>query len=104
MKLRTALFAYMTAMILGVTAGYAVARDQETVGAYVDDSVITTRVKSRFIEDKNVDASAIHVETVNGVVTLSGFSKDLTEKKMAEAIASKVKGVKAVKNELSVRP
>lgn len=104
MKLRTTLFACIAALILVVTTGCAVTRDQETVGAYVDDSVITTRVKSRFIEDKTVDATAVHVETLNGVVMLSGFAKSLTEKRMAESIAVKVKGVKAVKNELAVRP
>lgn len=104
MKLRTVWFAFIAALILVVTTGCAVTRDQETVGAYVDDSVITTRVKTRFIDDKSVDASAVHVETLNGVVMLSGFAKNSTEKKMAESIAAKVKGVKAVKNELAVRP
>ena len=84
--------------------GCAVSRDQETVGAYVDDSVITTRVKSRFIDDKSVDASAVTVETMNGIVMLSGFAKSSTEKKNAESLAASVKGVKGVKNELAIRP
>jgi hyperosmotically inducible protein len=104
MKSRTTLFACIAALTLVAATGCAVTREQETVGAYVDDSVITTRVKTRFVEDKSVDASAVHVETLNGVVMLSGFAKSVTEKKMAESIATKVHGVKAVKNELSVRP
>ena len=103
MKLRTALFASITALALVVTTGCAVTRDQETMGAYIDDSVITTTVKSRFFDDKSVDGSAVSVETLNGTVMLSGFAKSATEKKTAENIAWKVKGVKAVKNELAVR-
>lgn len=104
MKLRTALIATATALVLAVTTGCAVTRDQETVGAYIDDSVITTTVKSRFFDDKSVDGSAVSVETLNGTVMLSGFAKNATEKKTAENIAWKVKGVKGVKNELSIRP
>ena len=104
MKLRTALFASVTAAALILTTGCAVTRDQETMGAYLDDSVITTTVKSRFFDDKSVDGSAVSVETLNGTVMLSGFAKNATEKKTAETIAWKVKGVKAVKNELAIRP
>jgi hyperosmotically inducible protein len=104
MKLRTALIATATAVVLAVTTGCAVTRDQETVGAYIDDSVITSTVKSRFFDDKSVDGSAVSVETLNGTVMLSGFAKNATEKKTAENIAWKVKGVKGVKNELSIRP
>lgn len=104
MKLRTALFASITAVVLLTATGCAVTRDQETMGAYIDDSVITTTVKSRFFDDKSVDSSAVSVETLNGTVMLSGFAKNATEKKTAESIAWKVKGVKAVKNELSIRP
>lgn len=104
MKLRTALLASIAALALLATTGCAVTRDQETMGAYIDDSVITTTVKSRFFDDKSVDGSAVSVETLNGTVMLSGFAKNTTEKKTAEQIAWKVKGVKAVKNELSIRP
>lgn len=104
MKLRTALFASITAAALILTTGCAVTRDQETMGAYLDDSVITTTVKSRFFDDKSVDGSAVSVETLNGTVMLSGFAKNATEKKTAETFAWKVKGVKAVKNELAIRP
>jgi osmotically-inducible protein OsmY len=87
-----------------LATGCAVTRDQETVGAYVDDSVITSTVKSRLFDDKTVDGSAVSVETLNGTVMLSGFAKSSTEKRNAESIAAKVKGVKSVKNDLLVRP
>jgi osmotically-inducible protein OsmY len=104
MKLRTALVASIAALVLVVTTGCAITRDQETVGAYIDDAVISTTVKARFFDDKTVDGSAVKVETLNGTVMLSGFAKNSTEKRNAETIALKVKGVKSVKNELSIRP
>lgn len=85
-------------------AGCAVTRGQESIGAYVDDSAITTAVKGRFIDNKDVDASAISVETLNGTVMLSGFAKSMREKTTAEGITWKVAGVKSVKNEIAVRP
>ena len=84
--------------------GCAVTRDQETVGAYVDDTAITTAVKGRYIDNKDVDASSIRVETLNGTVMLSGFAKSALEKTTAESIAMKVNGVKSVKNEIAIRP
>jgi len=79
-------------------------RGQETTGAYLDDTSITTSVKTKFVEDKGVDAGAIRVETLNGTVQLSGFAKDSTEKAQAEKLARGTKGVRAVKNDLLVRP
>jgi hyperosmotically inducible periplasmic protein len=87
-----------------VLSGCAIMRGQETVGAYVDDSAITTAVKARFVENKAVDASSIRVETLNGTVMLSGFAKDVMEKTTAETLTRKVDGVKSVKNEIAVRP
>ena len=104
MYIRTTLIAAMTAVVLITMPGCAVNRGQETVGAYVDDTGITTLVKSRFVEDKQVDAASIRVETLNGTVMLSGFAKNSAERNTAEAIARGVKGVKSVKNEITVRP
>lgn len=104
MNIRTPLIAAMTAIALLTTAGCAVTRGQETVGAYVDDAGITTLVKARFVENKQVDAASIKVETLNGTVLLSGFAKSSIEKNSAESIARGVKNVKAVRNEIVVRP
>ncbi len=103
MTLRTTIAAAIAAAAL-ITTGCAVTRGQETVGAYVDDTTITTQVKSRFVENKQVDASSISVETLNGTVMLSGFAKNSTEKETAESIARRVNGVKSVKNAIAVRP
>lgn len=104
MKYARALAFAAVAGITIVTTGCAVVRDQETVGAYVDDAAITTSVKARFVDNKTVDAGAINVQTLNGTVALSGFSKSQTEKNMAESIARNVKGVREVRNNLVVRP
>jgi osmotically-inducible protein OsmY len=104
MQIRTTLAAAMMAVALLTTAGCAVSRGQETVGAYVDDTGITTLVKSRFAESKLVSATSISVETLNGTVMLSGFAKSATEKSTAESIARGVNNVKSVRNEIAVRP
>jgi osmotically-inducible protein OsmY len=102
--IRHALHAATAAVLMLVASGCAVTRGQETTGAYVDDAAITTAVKARFIENKDVDASSIGVETLNGTVMLSGFAKSSNEKSTAEAVTWKVSGVKSVKNSIVVRP
>ena len=104
MNVRTTLAAAISAIVLLTATGCAVTRGQETVGAYVDDTGITTLIKTRFIENKQVDAASIKVETLNGTVMLSGFAKNSTEKMTAGEIARGVNGVKMVKNEIAVRP
>jgi len=103
-RTRNTLAALATAIAaLTVLPGCAVTRGQESVGAYVDDSAITAAVKSKFVENKAVDAVSIKVETLNGEVMLSGFAKNMDEKSSAESIARSTKGVKAVKNQIVVR-
>jgi osmotically-inducible protein OsmY len=99
----TTLAASIALAALFTLPGCAVTRDQETVGAYVDDSAITTAVKAKFVSNKTVDASAISVETLNGTVLLSGFAKSDAEKIVAESLTRDVKGVKSVKNSILVR-
>ena len=104
MNMRTLLATTVTALALVTVTGCAVTRGQETVGAYIDDATITARIKARFVENQQVDAAAISVETLNGTVMLSGFAKNAAERTTAEDIARGVNGVKAVKNEITVRP
>jgi hyperosmotically inducible protein len=95
------------AALTGITllgTGCAVVRGQETVGAYVDDAAITTAVKAKFVDDKVVSAGSISVETLNGVVQLSGFAKTADEKSQAEQIARASKNVRSVRNDIVVRP
>lgn len=101
---RTLTAASVATLIVLAASGCAVSRGQETVGSYIDDAGITTLVKSRFFEDKDVAGTSISVETLNGTVMLSGFAKNALERNKAETIARGVKGVVAVKNEIAIRP
>lgn len=103
MPIRTILAASMAAAALLTTAGCAVVRDQQTVGSYVDDATLTTRVKAKFAENRTVSAMAISVETFKGVVMLSGVAKSAEERSTAEQLARSTSGVVDVKNEIIVR-
>ena len=87
-----------------ISAGCAVGRGQETGGAYVDDAAITTSIKAKFATDKTVSVTSLSVETLNGTVQLSGFAKSAAEKLQAETIARNTKNVRAVRNDIVVRP
>ena len=102
MNVRSTIAATLAICALAVTSGCAVHRGQESVGGYIDDAAITTSVKARFIDNNDVDAASIKVETLNGVVMLSGFAKNAEEKATAERIARGVDHVKSVKNELTI--
>lgn len=104
MHIRQSLTAVLAATALLAATGCAVTRDQQSVGAYVDDTAITTAVKGRMLDNKSVAGTSISVETLNGTVMLSGFAKSAKEKSIAESIARDVNGVKVVKNEIAVRP
>ncbi len=95
----TATFAAVTLF----SAGCAVVRQQETVGAFVDDTTITTQIKARMAKDPMVAAISIGVETLKGEVQLSGFAKSSAERTQAEVIARDVNGVKRVRNDIVVR-
>jgi osmotically-inducible protein OsmY len=87
----------------GALGACAVARDQQSVGSYVDDSKITAEIKAKMAADKEVAATAISVETMNGVTQLSGFAKSQAEKDRAAAIARQASGVRSVRNDIIVR-
>ena len=102
MKPRYILASVFTAISLVAASGCSVTRHQETTGAYVDDSVITTRVKGKFAADPDVSAMSIKVETMKGVVQLSGFAKSTDEKMKAEQLARAVDGVADVRNNIVI--
>lgn len=102
-RLTTAVFAAAAGLALVQVSGCSVARDQQTVGAYIDDATITTRVKARFAEDPAVSAMSLNVETLNGTVQLSGFAKSEAERSAAARLAGNTPGVKSVRNDIVVR-
>ena len=103
MKARHILMAAVSAVALLGATGCAVVRDQQSVGTYIDDAALTTRVKAKFAEDKVVSAMAINVETLKGVVQLSGFAKSAEERSTAERLARSTSGVVDVRNDIIVR-
>lgn len=94
----TLLFALLTA--LSACSG---SPTRESTGEYLDDSVITTKVKAAFVEDKAVNALDIKVVTFKGAVQLSGFANNPQEIDRAVQIARTVKGVTSVKNDIRLK-
>ena len=92
----------LAAIVLGTalaTAGCANVGDK-SVGAHIDDSTIATKIKSKFVADKTVEASDIKVTVFEGTVQLSGFAKSTDEVRRAGEIARETSGVKSVKNDI----
>ena len=75
---------------------------RETTGQYVDDSTITAKVKEAFVADGTVSAMQINVETMQGVVQLSGFATNKTAEQKAVTLAQQVNGVKSVQDNIIV--
>jgi osmotically-inducible protein OsmY len=75
----------------------------ETPGQYLDDSIITTKVKAAIFDEPALKSLQIEVETYKGVVQLSGFVDSKASVNKAGEVASKVEGVKSVKNDLNVK-
>jgi hyperosmotically inducible periplasmic protein len=101
--MKTILLASILAVSTLASTGCAVSSGQSSVGQFVDDTTITTRVKARFAEDKTVSAMRITVETLNGTVQLSGFATSQMEKDNAAQLARGVPDVKGVTNSIVVR-
>ena len=98
---------YLSALFLAVTlatvVGCASTSKQEGTGEYVDDSVITTKVKAAILGEPSLKVAEINVETFKGVVQLSGFVTSTALANKAVEIAGKVSGVKSVKNDMRVK-
>jgi osmotically-inducible protein OsmY len=90
-------------MLIATLAACASTRTSESTGEYVDDSVITTKVKSQLAADDFLKSFQISVETYKGVVQLSGFVNSQQAVDEAEQIATSVNGVTSVKNNLIVK-
>jgi osmotically-inducible protein OsmY len=96
----TALF---STLVLMATLGCASTRTQEGTGEYVDDSVITTKVKAAIFHEPGLKVSEVQVETFKGVVQLSGFVSSRADIKDAVRVASAVSGVKSVTNDMKLK-
>jgi hyperosmotically inducible protein len=99
---------YLSALFLAVTLmsviGCASTPKQEGTGEYIDDSVITTKVKAAILDEASLKSAAeVNVETFKGVVQLSGFVSSQAAADKATEVARKVRGVKSVKNDMRIK-
>jgi osmotically-inducible protein OsmY len=99
-RIATALFAVSLAATF---VGCASTSTREGTGEYIDDSVITTKVKAAIINEPTLKATEINVETFKGSVQLSGFVAQPADAARAAEVARGVKGVKSVKNDVRVK-
>ena len=81
----------------------AAAAKKESPGEYVDDAVITTKVKAAVFEEASLKSAEINVETYKGIVQLTGFVRSRTDINKAVEVARKIGGVKSVKNDMIVK-
>jgi hyperosmotically inducible protein len=103
MKFSKTLSAAFLAISLVSVVGCASTSQQEGTGQYIDDTVITTKVKAAIFDDPTTKASEINVETYKGVVQLSGFVISQDAANRAIELARGVKGVKSVKNDMRLK-
>ena len=94
--------AVVAALALMVSLGCASTSTQESTGEYLDDSVITTKVKMTIFNEPSLKSSEINVETFKGVVQLSGFVNSQSDINKAVQVASAVSGVKSVKSDMRI--
>jgi len=83
--------------------GCAATQKHESTGQYIDDSVITTKVKAAILDEPTLKSLQINVKTFKGVVQLSGFVDSSQSVKKAGEIAGSIEGVKSVENDLIVK-
>jgi osmotically-inducible protein OsmY len=93
---------FLTAL-LAFFVGCAATPKQEGTGEYIDDSVLTTKVKAAVFNEPSLKSTEINVETFKGVVQLSGFVSSQTDINKAAEVARSVKGVTSVKNDMRVK-
>lgn len=103
MKLLKYVSAIFLAVTLVTTLGCASTPQQEGTGEYIDDAVITTKVKAAIFNEPTLKSSEINVETFKGTVQLSGFVSSAADIAKTVSIARSIKGVTAVKNDMRIK-
>jgi osmotically-inducible protein OsmY len=94
---------YFLPLLLAVFVGCASTAKQEGTGEYVDDTILTTKVKAAVFNEPSLKSREINVETFKGVVQLSGFVGSQADINKAVEVAQGIKGVKSVKNDMLVK-
>jgi osmotically-inducible protein OsmY len=90
-------------IVLASAWGCGSTATREGTGEYVDDSVITSKVKALILKDPDLKVNEINVETFKGVVQLSGFVRSQADIDKAVQVARGVTGVKSVKNDMRLK-
>jgi len=90
-------------VFVAVALGCASTSKQEGSGEYVDDTVITGKVKAAIFNEPSLKSAEINVETFKGVVQLSGFVSSTSNEVTAMQVARDVGGVKSVKNDMRLK-
>ena len=103
MKSSNRLIAFLSAILLASLLGCAATSTTEGTGGYIDDSVITTKVKAAILNEPSLKSAEINVETFKGTVQLSGFVSSRAAVDKAVEVTRQVKGVTSVKNDMRVK-
>jgi osmotically-inducible protein OsmY len=103
MKLAQRLSSLLVAASMLAMVGCASTPSKEGTGEYIDDSVITAKVKASIFNEPTLKASEINVETFKGDVQLSGFVSQPSDAQKAVEVARGVKGVTSVHNDIRVK-
>jgi len=94
---------FLAATLGSVVVGCASTSKSEGTGQYIDDSVITAKVKAALVDDPTTKATEINVETFKGVVQLTGFVSSQAAANRAVELAGRVNGVVSVKNDMRLK-
>ena len=90
-------------VLLALLVGCATTSQHESTGEYIDDTVLTTKVKAAVFNEPSLKSAEINVETFKGVVQLSGFVSSQADINKAVELARGVAGVKSVKNDMRLK-
>ena len=90
-------------LFVAIALGCASTAKQEGTGEYVDDTVVTSKVKAAIFNEPSLKSAEINVETFKGVVQLSGFVTSQAAENKAIEVARTVGGVKSVKNDMRLK-
>ena len=101
-KLKRVTVFFLTVLLV-FFAGCAATPTKEGTGEYLDDTILTTKVKAAVFNEPSLKSAEINVETFKGVVQLSGFVSSQGNINKAVAVAGSVNGVKSVKNDMRVK-
>ena len=103
MTLTKSLITFFSAIFLVSILGCASTAKQEGTGEYIDDTVITTKVKAAILNEPTLKSTEINVETFKGIVQLSGFVNSQANINKAAEVAGSVKGVVSVNNDMQLK-